>query len=442
MSKELLKHARAAVQIAKNKGAQGVRANVYREKKSSVEWRDGKLDRLRQATEMGLSVTLFVDSRYSANSTSDLRPEAVERFIGETVAATRFLATDPHRRLPDPKRYTNRFTGDLQLFDQAGASAVTAVSRRQKAQQLEQAARSAPGADKIISVTGNCSDTILESAKVTSNGMEGTRQRSRFTLGAETTVKGEGDKKPEGWWYVSACQRNKLPSIESIGSEATRRARMYIGAKKEKSGEYRCIIENVVVGRLLRGLLSPLNGNAIQQQRSVLHDKLGEQITNPVLSITDDPLLVQGLSSRTFDGEGMSTVKRHIIDKGVLRTFFLDTYYASKLKKTATTRSRSNLVFSTGKKNLQQLIETMDRGILVTSFLGGNSNDATGDFSIGVRGMWVEKGKLVRPLSEMNLAGNHLTFWKKLLETGNDPYFYSSTRSPSLLFDKVQFSGI
>ena len=84
----------------------------------------------------------------------------------------------------------------------------------------------------------------------------------------------------------------------------------------------------------------------------------------------------------------------------------------------------------------------MDRGILVTGFNGGNSNNTTGDFSFGIQGHLVEGGKLVRPVSEMNLAGNHLRFWKALEETGNDPFPYSPNRTPSLRFAPVQFSGV
>ena len=77
----------------------------------------------------------------------------------------------------------------------------------------------------------------------------------------------------------------------------------------------------------------------------------------------------------------------------------------------------------------------------MTGFLGGNSNATTGDFSVGIKGFLVENGKLVHPVSEMNLAGNHLTFWKQLAEIGGDPWANSSDRAPSLRFDGVQCSG-
>jgi len=441
MSSAVLDQARAAAAAAKKRGAGDVRVSVYRTRGSRTEWRDGKLDRLRQSTRMGLSVTLYVDGRYSSNATNDLRPAAVDSFLDECIAGTRVLAQDPHRHLPDPARYAGRFTGDLQILDEASAQAVTAADRQRTAQAIERAARSGPGADRIISVTTSCSDRLGESAMVTSNGMEGTRRVTSFSIFAETSIRGEEGRKPEGWRYATSCHRAKLPSLDSIGQEATRRAMANLGAKPEPSGEYPCIIENVVTSRLLRGLFRPLYGNAIQQKRSFLADKLGQAIASPLLTITDDPLLPGGLGSGTYDGEGMATVARKVIHQGVLRSFFIDTYYGSKLGKEPTTGSTSNLVFSPGDKDLTQLLAAMSRGILITGFSGGNSNPATGDFSVGVRGQWIEDGKPVRPISGMNLAGNHLTFWNQLRELGSDPYAYSTIRCPSLRFDAVQFSG-
>jgi PmbA protein len=442
MSQELLKKAHRAVSGAEKRGAQGVRATMSRSRDSEVEWLDGRLDRIRESTTMGLSLTLFVDGRFSTHSTSDLRSEALDGFLDEAVAMTRLLAEDPHRKLPDPERYANRFGGDLGQYDPQGAAAVTGISRRRMAQAIEDAARSAPGADRIISVKGSASDTSYETAMVTSNGMEGISLATSFVAFAQITVRDDDDRRPMGWWYAVSLQRDKLDSVEDVGRKALGRALEGLGEKPEKSGLYPCVVENSVVRRVLRGLGAPLGGRAIQQQRSFLADKIGVEIASPVLTITDDPHVYGGLGSATFDDEGMSTRKIPIIERGVLRNFYLDTYYASKLGMEATTGSRTNQVFEGGDKDLDGLLKAMGTGILITGFSGGNSNSATGDFSIGIRGHWIEGGKRVRPIAEMNLAGNHLTFWKRLAEVGNDPYTYSSTRVPSLRFDEVQFSGV
>jgi PmbA protein len=441
MSQELLEQAREVVQKATKLGAQGVRASLGRSRNSSVEWRDRKLDRVRESTRMSLGVTLFMDGRYSSNSTSDLRPQAIDTFLARVVDMTRVLAKDPHRKLPAPERYDDRFEGELGLYDQAGSAAATAIQRRKTAIAMEEAARTAPGAEKLISVESTCSDSVSESALVTSNGMEGVRHSSRFTLYVQTSVRDRENRKPEGYEYAVSRHRANLPPLEKVGKEATRRALQFVGAGQEKSGEYACIIENRNTRRLLGWLLMPMNGWAIQQKRSFLADKKDQQVLGDVFTMTDDPHVIEGLGSRAYDYEGMSTRMMPVFDKGVLRDFYLDTYYASKLGKTPTTGSSTNLVFPAGDKDLPALLREMGTGILVTGFSGGNSNMATGDFSVGIRGMWVENGSLVRPVTEMNLAGNHLTFWKNLAEFGNDPNPSSSWMCPSMRFGKVQFSG-
>ncbi len=441
MTKDLIKQAENIVRQAEKLGAQGVHAMIHRSRESTLEWRDGKLDRLRESTSMGLTVSLHVDGRYSSNSTSDLRPPAVERFLEETVAMTKVLAEDPHRVLPHPSRYENRYQGDMKIFDPSAPVGLDPDQRKTLVKSIEEAARSSQHADKIISVTCECSDSDSESALVVSNGMQGTSRSTHFVIGAQTSVKDKGDRKPEGYSYAVTHMKDRLPSADVIGSDATRRALSDMGAKPIKSGRYACIIENRLIRRILGGLFYPLSGGMIQQKRSFMADKLGKQVTSPLLSIIDDPHQPEGLGSRTFDDEGMSTQKMPILENGVLKNFYLNTYYASKLEMEPTTGSESNLSFAAGNRNLEKLLQKMDTGILVTGFSGGNSNSATGDFSIGISGQWVENGRIKHPVSEMNLAGNHLAFWNQVVELGNDIYPYSSWLTPSIRLENVQFSG-
>lgn len=441
MKANLLAQARSLIKAARSRGAQGARVTVTHSRNSSLEWRDGKVDRVAESTRSAATVTLFVDGRYSLNTTSDLRPAALERFLDEIVAATRVLTRDDDRVLPDPSRYQGMSMADLGLFDPQ-VTAVSADQRRKLAAELEAAARSEPGADKLISVTSSVEDGQEEVAVVTSNGMEGSFGRSSFVLVAEATVRGEGDRKPVGWWYASTRRQASLPAVEEVGRLATRRALADIGAKPEKTGLYPCVIASDCAGRLLAALRAPLAGELIYQRRSFLADKRGKQVASPVLTVTDDPLLVAGIGSRPFDPEGMANRARPLFDKGVLRGFYLDTYYARKVKQEPTSATAGNLVYAAGSRSQEELVRAMGKGILVTMFIGGNSNPATGDFSFGIRGQWVENGKPVRPISEMNLSGNHLSFWLKLAELGNDPFVYAEDRCPSLRFEEAQFSGV
>ena len=114
---DMLAAAHAAVKAALGKGAQEASARTYRVREVNVKWRDGKLEQIDEATTRGLGLSLYVDGRYSSVSTSDLRPEALDTFIGDSVVLTRALAKDPFRALPDPKLYEGQAKVDLLLED-------------------------------------------------------------------------------------------------------------------------------------------------------------------------------------------------------------------------------------------------------------------------------------------------------------------------------------
>ena len=146
--------------------------------------------------------------------------------------------------------------------------------------------------------------------------------------------------------------------------------------------------------------------------------------------------------ARYFDGEGVATKRMPVFENGILKTYYIDTYSANKMNMRQTIASPSILTMQMGNKDTDGLIASVDRGILVTGFNGGNSNSTTGDFSYGVEGFLIEKGKLTQPISEMNATGNMISLWSNLAEVGNDPRTFSSWRVPSLIFDGVDFSGL
>jgi PmbA protein len=195
-------------------------------------------------------------------------------------------------------------------------------------------------------------------------------------------------------------------------------------------------------GSIVGRLLGPLTGGSLQQGRSFWANLVDKEVVSPLLTIVDNPLLVRGLSSRPFDGEGISAKELPIIEKGVLKNYYIDTYYGKKLGLAPTTGSPSNRVLGLGEKDLDGLISDLPEGILITSWLGGNSDGATGDFSLGVRGHLIEDGQIGAPVSEMNVTGNLLTLFQALVAVGNDPWKYSPLKAPTLVFEDVNFSGV
>ncbi|EYF02525.1 TldD/PmbA family protein [Chondromyces apiculatus] len=440
MSDTMLDIAKQALRLATQKGASGVAAKATLDREVGVTWRDGKLEKISEASTRRLDLELYVDGRYTAVSTSDLRPDALGPFLDNAIALTRTLTPDPFRGLPDPALYKDQSTADLEL-DDPGYTAVTPVERRARAQAMEQAARTVKGSDAIISVTAQFTDTSTESHRVHSNGFEGSRRATEYSASAEATVRDPNGRRPEDWSDVTVRRYADLADLGLVGRQASERALSAVGAKKIPSAVVPVAVDSRVAGNLLRRMLNPLSGGSLQQKRSFMEGKLGKTIGSRLLTIDDDPLLPRGLGSRLYDGEGLTARKRPLFEDGVLKSYCIDVYYGRKLSMAPTSGSFSNVTWKPGTKSQAELLADMKNGVLITGWLGGNSNDTTGDFSLGFKGFAVRGGKIAEPIAEMNLSGNHLETWKKLAAVGNDPYVYASFRTPTLIFDGLQIAG-
>ena len=434
-NKELAKW---AMKFALDKGCSDARVSVYARNNNSFEYRDTQLDKLEQASESGMNIQLFVDGRYASYSTNRLDKKELERFIANGVAATRFLAKDEFRQLPKPELYYKGDGKGLDTFD----NSVNQVSVDDKLELIKSTAAEVFGSDeRIISVTAGYDDGVSSSFLVASNGFEGESDTSYFGISSGVSMKGEGDARPSSYWSDSAIFWDKLQKT-GIGKTAYDRTVRKLGQEKIKSGVFQMLLDNTMSSRLLTPVLSAMYGSNIQQKNSFLVDKLGEQITSEKFTLIDDPHIPQARGARWFDGEGVATKKRTVIENGVLRTYYIDTYSGAKLNVEPTVQAPSVLICEHGSKDFDQMLASLRKGIWVTGFNGGNSNSTTGDFSFGIEGFLIENGKAVKAINEMNITGNLLTLWKNMIEIGNDPRLISSWRIPSILFDQVSFSGI
>ena len=441
VSEEFRASARDAVKAAQNAGAQDAAARIAKVREVGVQWRDGQVEQVTESTTRGLALSLYVDGRFASVSTSDLRPQAIGPFIVDAVAMTRTLSEDPFRTLPDPIHYANRPGLDLQFADPSYLD-VTAERRRDLARAIEDAARSVSRADRILSVTTSVSDSRSEMFRVTSNGFEGERVDTSFWLSGSVTVQDEDGRRPEDGDFSGGRFVADLGDPGNVGVSSAERALARLGASKAPSKVMTMVLDNRAGGRLVGALLSPLAASSIQQRRSFLEGRAGEAVGSPLLHVTDDPLIPKGLGSRLFDGEGMSAKRLPLFEAGVLKNYYVDTYYGKKLAMPPTTAGTSNLAWALGPKSQDELISEALEGVFVTGFLGGNSNGTTGDYSLGIQGFMIRKGVIAEPVAEMNISGSQLDLWKSLVGVGNDPYTYSTLRTPTLLFEGVSFAGV
>ena len=429
--------ANLAMEYALKKGADQVAVSISDSRNSEIEILNQKIDKLTESVRNTLSIDLYVEKKYSSHSTSRLKREDLFRFIEEAIASTRYLAEDEFRLLPDPELYYKGGKPDLKVLD----SDLDSIDAKTKIDLATSIHDEAYQKDKrIISVTSAYTDNISNMVKVTSNGFKGDSSRSYITASVSVSVKDENSR-PSDYWYENTIFLNKL-NTNGIGKKALERTLVKLGSKKIPSGKYPVIIENRVASSILGPLFNSLSGYSIYQKQSFLAGKEEKPVASPLLTLFDDPLIVSAAGSRVFDNEGLASVKRPVIENGILKNFYIDTYYGRKLKMNPTTGNTSNVIFNIGKRDLNSMLKDIKKGIFITGFNGGNCNGTTGDFSYGIEGFYVVNGEIVHPVNEMNITGNMNEFWFNLAEVGNDIMENEATRVPSLMFNNIDFSGI
>jgi len=421
----------------KQLGASDSALGINHARSVSVDFRDGKVEKLKESTQQSMWIEIFTKGRYSSHSTNDLRRESLEKFLSNAVAMTAYLEKDEFRRLPDPELYQGQPTEDLDLND-PGQGQLTTETRQERARSLGAVLEGSD--DRIISISSGFYDSHSETYHLKSNGFEGHKEATSFTHGVSVSMQGKGDKKPENWRYYRARHLEDLVGTEQTAREALERTRGRMGAEKIPTATLPMLLENSNAAGLFWRMMYPLSAAAIQQKNSFLEGKQDRQIASEVLTILDDPTIVRGLGSRYYDGDGIAAKQMPLITNGVLNNYFVDVYYGNKLGWKPTSGGASNLIVKPGKRSGAAMEADLERGILVTDWLGGNANPTTGDFSLGVAGWLIENGQRVQSITEMNISGNYTDLLMNLAEVGNDPWIYSSFRTPTLLFDKVNFS--
>ena len=443
MSRSLLERAHQLEELARARGADAVRVSVTRARQVAVRWRDGELERLEDQTRSGAILELFVAGRYALSSTSDLRHDALGRFVDESIALARLLEPDPARGLPDAAQYPDPATlaRDLDLFDPCQAR-VTSSDRLEQARSLETCVRDHAGPAPIASVTGWVSDAFSEAARVHSNGFEATRATTTFTRGASVHLEQSDGRRPLGISHSARRHAVDLRPIDAVAHDALGRALRRMDSRKLPTHHYTVVVENRAVGRLLRPLLGPLHGAALQQKASLWDGKLGQPIADPRLTLIDDPFRPRGFGAALWDSDGLVTRRRPILENGVLRTYLIDLYYARKLGVEPTGGDLHDLEWACGAGDLTTLAREVGDGVLLDQFIGGNHDATTGELSVGCSGHRIRAGEVSEPVAELNLTANLGDLWKRLTALGGDPDPDSSLHSPSCVLENIQLCGV
>jgi PmbA protein len=439
MPAKLQEQAIAAVELAKRGGADEAWATASQSRDVEFEYRDGALEKVKDTTAQGLAIQVYADGRYSSHQTTDLDPERLGGFVQEAVAITRALEPDEYRAITPEELFANRPTDDLDIVDPQ----VATLDREQRMGWCRALDEATHGHGRVISATAKVIDGEQRSASASSNGFQGTRESTYCWFGAQVTLRDRGDKRAADGFYAGGPHVADLPAAAEVGQKALQRALVRLDSEKGPTLKTTMLVDARAAGQLIDRLLRPANAASVQQGRSFWSTLVGEQAFSNKLTIIDDPLIKRAAASRHYDAEGISSRVLPIVEEGVVRNLYVDTYYGRKGNMAPTTGSPSNRRILAGEHSLEALLGEVGDGVYVTSWLGGNADSTTGDFSLGIRGHMIENGEVGRPVGEMNVTGNLRDLFGRLELVGNDPYPYSFSGmlAPSLVFAGVDFSG-
>jgi PmbA protein len=243
--------------------------------------------------------------------------------------------------------------------------------------------------------------------------------------------------------------------LSSVAEEAANRSTELLGSRKIASEKVPVVLVPSIAVEFLQILSASVLSESVQKKRSFLAGKVGQSIISPLLNITDDGTLPWGLGTRPADDEGYSTSRKFIVSEGVLNQYLYNTYTAKK-DGTASTGNAVRGGFKSlpgvgvcnfsiekgGGGSLQDMIASIQRGIVIVGAMGVHTaNPISGDFSVGISGLWIEKGVAAYPVKEAVLSGNVLDMFNKVEGVGSDLAFYGNTGSPSLLIGAMDISA-
>jgi PmbA protein len=438
--REALEIAAAAVDLARAAGAHA-EATVSIARRFHTEARDTTISKLEQSIGSSLHVRLYRDGRRASLSTSDFSREGLERAMRAAVDQCAVVASDPLAALPE---VCGAFEGDLALCDDALAQRDDAA-KIDDVLQLEQLVRSAD--ERIRNSSGShYSDAVVTTALANTAGFARAYTGSRAMRSSAPVAEAHGTKRV-GHYGTAARALRDLEGNEAVAALAARRAVELFGAKKPATMRVPVIFERDIAASVIDDLFAAVNAANVAVGNSWLAQRVGERVGSELVSIVDDGTLPGKLGSSPFDGEGVPTRRTPVFERGVLKTFLFDTYYARKLGAASTGNSSgggigsNNFYLEPGTSTLEALIASTQRGVFVLETIGFATEHATGTYSRGARGFLIENGELTAPIDEFTIAGDFAEMLAAIDGVANDLRFDGAVVSPSFRVAEMTISG-
>lgn len=440
--------ARRTVRLALERGAGDAECTVKEGQEFSARVRMRALETLQDAGSRAAGLRVLIGKRVGSAYTSDLSSAGLSQMVDSALALAAIATEDPFAGLPDASEL-GALAGDLQLYSD-DIHTIDTPARIQSALEAEEAALSTD--PRIVNSEGAAfSASSSERVFANSRGFLASYRSSGCSLRAMPVAR-QGDAMERDFWFSSARTPSRLDSPAAVGRRAAERTLRRLGARKVPTQKAPVIFDPLTARSLLGSICDAVDGDAIYRKASFLAGKLGERVASDNVTVIDDGTLPGLFGTSPFDDEGVPSRRTVVIDRGVLKSYLLNTYTARKLgMRTTASASRGvtgnagvghgNFFLEKGAHAPEEIIRGIRRGLYVTELIGRGVNIVTGDYSRGAVGLWIENGEFAYPVSEVTIAANLRDMLMDVEAAGSDLEFRSSVAAPTLLIREMTISG-
>lgn len=226
------------------------------------------------------------------------------------------------------------------------------------------------------------------------------------------------DKNPPGQVAKIAAER----VLRNLDAKPIRGGRMTVVMAAEAGG-------TMIHEAIGHGLEADLANEGL----SVYAGKTGQKVTSDLITVVDDATIPGRRGSYSFDDEGTKSQKTVLVENGILKHYLSSRLTAMKGGGASTGNGRrqsyehlpmvrmTNTYIAAGKDNPEDIIRSVDRGLLVTRMGGGQVNTVNGDFVFEVsEGFLIEGGRKGAPVRGATLSGNGPMILREIDRVGTD----------------------
>lgn len=428
-----------------SKGAHA--AEVYLEwgRNLSIEVRNGEVETVEEAASHGAGFRVFVKGSMAFAHCNDLSDSSLDDAIQRAVQFAAHTTADENNVLPDDPGITE--VGELFDPDLSRVSMDEKIALAKKAEELAMKDR------RITKSAGaGFSEGEGEVFLANSNGLSKSYRETGCSFGVSVVAE-KGDQKSSGSEYCSRRFYADLKPVEEVAAKAAEDAYSMLDPRMVKTQQTAVIFDPDAARAVLGGILAAVNGERVLQGASFLRDRMGQRMGSELITIVDDGTRPKGLASSPFDGEGVPTQKRTIVDSGVLKGFMYNTIVAKRagVKSTGNASRRGfrslpgigahSFYLAAGNADPKEIIASTKKGLLLKGVTGYGINPVNGNFSGGASGFWIENGRITFPVKGLTIAGAADAMLNAIDLLGSDLDLDRSMTAPTFRIKEMLIGG-